>query len=286
MSQAIETTAYVLGAYGQVAPKDAKIHKVLRWLAANRHGNRWQSTKDTAAIVYALSEHAAASGELDAEFALTVKVNGKELMSAKVDKSNVLSFDGTRVLMGLDVPAGETTVEITREGKGVLYYSVHLKCFNAADVFTPDKGSVEITRSYAKVRWEGKEKIAEDLKEGDTVSSGDIVEVTLSMDASGLHEYMMIEDPIPAGFEIQKEEERFYGGWHGRWTGWYSRIEARDEKVCIAATSMNGHQTVSYLLRAETPGSYRILPVRAWNMYVPEIAGSSGGFKLKVDDKK
>ncbi|HEU4338684.1 MAG TPA: MG2 domain-containing protein, partial [Planctomycetota bacterium] len=47
MSHSIETTAYVLRAYGKVAPKDAKIHKIVRWLAANRHGNRWHSTKDT-----------------------------------------------------------------------------------------------------------------------------------------------------------------------------------------------------------------------------------------------
>ncbi|HKS15703.1 MAG TPA: alpha-2-macroglobulin family protein, partial [Planctomycetota bacterium] len=286
MSHSIETTAYVLRAYGMVSPKDAKIHKIVRWLAANRHGNRWHSTKDTAAIVYALSEYAAASGELDAEFALTVKVNGKDLVTAKIDKTNLLSFDGTRVLKGLEIPAGETEVEFVREGKGVVYYSVHLKCFNAADVFKPSEGTVAISRTYSKVRWEGKEKIAEELKEGDTVVSGDIVEVTLGLDASGMHEYMMVEDPIPAGFEIQKEEDRFYGGWgRGRWTWWYSRIEARDEKVCVAATTLNGHNSVTYLLRAETPGEFRILPTRAWNMYVPEIAGSSGGFRIKVADK-
>jgi uncharacterized protein YfaS (alpha-2-macroglobulin family) len=118
------------------------------------------------------------------------------------------------------------------------------------------------------------------------VTSGDIIEVALALDASGLHEYMMIEDPIPAGFEILKEEDRFYGGWGGRkWGWWYSRIEARDEKVCVAATSLNGHQSVTYQLRAETPGEFRILPTRAWNMYVPEIAGSSAGFRLNVKDK-
>ena len=289
MSHSIETTAYVLRAYGMVSPKDAKIHKIVRWLAANRHGNRWNSTKDTAAIVYALSEYSSASGELDAELALTVKVNGKDLISARIDKSNLLSFDGTRVLKGLEIPAGETQVEIVREGKGVVYYSVHLKCFNAADTFAPSEGTVAISRSYAKVRWEGKEKIVEELKEGATLVSGDIVEVTLGLDASGMHEYMMIEDPIPAGFEIQKEEDRFYHGWgwgRGRWGWWYSRIEARDEKVCVAATTLNGHQSVSYLLRAETSGEFRILPTRAWNMYVPEIAGSSGGFRIKVVDKK
>jgi hypothetical protein len=287
MSQSIETTAYVLRAYGQVSPKDAKIHKIVRWLAANRHGNRWNSTKDTAAIVYALCEYASASGELDAEFTMTVKVNGQELIAAKIDKSNLLTFDGTRILKGLDVAAGETIVEIAREGKGVVYYSVHLKCFNAADTFAPSEGTVAISRSYAKVRWEGKEKIVEELKDGDTVVSGDIVEVTLGLDASGLHEYMMIEDPIPAGFEIQKEEDRFYGGWlHRKWGWWYSRIEARDDKVCVAATSLNGHQGVTYLMRAETPGEFRILPCRAWNMYLPEIAGSSGGFRIQVVDKK
>ncbi|HZL71758.1 MAG TPA: alpha-2-macroglobulin family protein, partial [Planctomycetota bacterium] len=199
MSHSIETTAYVLRAYGKVSPKDPKIHKVIRWLAANRHGNRWHSTKDTAAIVYALSEYASASGELDADFALTVKVNGKELISAKVDKTNLLNFDGTRILKGLDVPAGETVIEISREGKGVVYYSAHLKCFNAADTFAPSDGTVKIARTYSRVRWEGKEKVADELKEGDTLKSGDIVEVTLALDASGLHEYMMIEDPIPAG---------------------------------------------------------------------------------------
>ena len=287
MSHSIETTAYVLRAYGLVAPKDAKLHKVIRCLAANRHGNRWHSTKDTAAIVYALAEYASSSGELDADFALTVKVNGRELIAVKIDRSNLLTFDGTRVLKGLEIPAGETQVEIVREGKGVAYYSVHLKYFNVADAFAPTQGTVAISRSYARVRWEGKEKIVEPLKEGDAVVSGDLVEVTLNLDASGLHEYMMIEDPIPAGFEIQKEEDRFYGGWaRGGWGWWYSRIEARDEKVCVAATSLDGHRTVGYLLRAETPGEFRILPARAWNMYVPEIAGSSAGFRLRVEDKK
>jgi hypothetical protein len=127
--------------------------------------------------------------------------------------------------------------------------------------------------------------MTEDLKPGAAVKSGDLIEVTLTLNADGLHEYMMIEDPLPAGCEVQKEE-RFYGGWHGRrWGWWYSRIEARDERVCVAATTLNGAQSVSYLMRAETPGDFHVLPARAYNMYVPEIAGSSAESRLRISER-
>ena len=62
-------------------------------------------------------------------------------------------------------------------------------------------------------------------------------------------------------------------------------MEARDERVCITATTLNGTNTVSYLMRAEAPGDFRVLPTRAYNMYVPEIAGSGTGWKSTVKDK-
>ncbi len=287
MSQVIETTAYVLRAYVLVDPQNPKVHKVVRWLAANRQGDRWNSTKDSAAIVYALSDYVAATGETDADYALTVKVDGKELLSARATKENLFSFDGTRTLKGTAVPKGAREISFEKTGKGRIYYSVRLQVFNAADRFDAVSGTVSIERTYARVTYDGKERIVEPLKEGDVLKSGDLVEVTLDLTADGAHEYMMIEDPLPAGFEVQKEE-RFAGGGprRGRWGWWYARIEARDERVCIAATAMDGRRSVSYLMRAEQPGDFRILPSRAYNMYVPEIAGSSAGSRIRVEDAK
>ncbi len=283
MSNTIETTAYALKALVAADPKDAKIHKIVRWLAANRQGNRWNSTKDTAAVVFALSDYMSVSGELDPDFTLVVKLDGKELMRERITKANVLSFDGSRVL---PAAAGDHEVTIEKEGRGALYYAAHLKYFLAEEDLKESTGSMTLQRSYAKVTYRGKDRDVEDLENGATVKSGDLIEVTLTVTADGPHEYMMIEDPLPSGFEVVKED-RFYGqgGGRRRWNYWYSRVEARDDRVCVASTSFNGTQTVTYTLRAETPGEFHVLPARAFNMYVPEIAGWSSESRIKVTEK-
>ena len=288
MSNNIETTAFVLKALIARDAKDKRLHKIVRWLSANRHGNRWHSTKDTAAIVYALTDYIEASGELDADYALTVKLNGKEFMTQKITRENVLTFDGNKLLKAAEFVNGDNEITIEKKGKGATYYAVYLKYFDAVEDFKASTGTVKLERTYSKVTYDGKNRVLTELKPGEAVKSGDLLEVRLDVTADGAHEYMMIEDPLPAGCEVQKEE-RFYGGWAwaGRhWGWWYSRLEARDERVCIASTYLSGSQTVSYLLRAETPGEFHVLPARAYNMYVPEMAGTSAESRMTIVEKK
>ena len=72
------------------------------------------------------------------------------------------------------------------------------------------------------------------LASGATVTSGDEIEVTLSVSADRDYEWLMMDDPLPSGFEPIRE---YYGhyGWH--WNYWYSRKEFRDQKVSIAMTT-------------------------------------------------
>ena len=177
-------------------------------------------------------------------------------------------------------------ITIEKEGTGNLYYSVYLKYYESKEGFEPSKGAIRIERTYSRVTWEGKQKVMVPLEDGATVKSGEEIEVTLKLECDGNYEYVMIEDPIPAGCEIVKEDS-FYGLWgcRGRWRWWYSRIEARDDKVCVAATYLRGGQAIQYTLRAETPGDFHVLPTFAYNMYATEIAGSSGENRIKVTDR-
>ena len=45
-----------------------------------------------------------------------------------------------------------------------------------------------------------------------------------------------------------------------------------------------GKHSVSYRLRAETPGAFSALPARAAAMYAPELKGNSDELKVKVED--
>jgi len=95
----------------------------------------------------------------------------------------------------------------------------------------------------------------------------------------------MLDCPMPSGFEAVRE----YWGHHGwgRWNYWYSRKEFRDQKVSIAMTTLwRGQHVATYRMRAETPGSFHVLPSQVFNMYHPEIGGNSEEFRVKVVDKQ
>jgi uncharacterized protein YfaS (alpha-2-macroglobulin family) len=75
----------------------------------------------------------------------------------------------------------------------------------------------------------------------------------------------------------------YYGhyGWH--WNYWYSRKEFHDQKVSIAMTRLSqGRSEASYVMRAETPGEFHVLPCQVFNMYHPEIGGNSSEFGITV----
>ena len=121
------------------------------------------------------------------------------------------------------------------------------------------------------------------LDSGATVQSGDEIEVTLTVEADRDYEWLMMDDPLPSGFEPIRE---YYGhyGWH--WNYWYSRKEFHDQKVSIAMTHLwHGRHVAQYRMRAETPGDFHALPAQVFNMYHPEIGGNGGEFRIKVVDK-
>jgi uncharacterized protein YfaS (alpha-2-macroglobulin family) len=46
-----------------------------------------------------------------------------------------------------------------------------------------------------------------------------------------------------------------------------------------------GKHSVSYRMRAETPGQFSALPTRAAAMYAPELKGNSDEMKIGVKDQ-
>jgi uncharacterized protein YfaS (alpha-2-macroglobulin family) len=162
-------------------------------------------------------------------------------------------------------------------------YSIFLRYYAVEEVFQASKGGIVVERSYSRVRHEGANRIVEKLADGDTVKSGDEIEVTVHVRGDKHYEWLMLEIPMPSGFEAVREYYGYYG-WY--WNYWYSHKEFRDEKVAVAMTNLwtNHDNVVTYTMRAEVPGSYDTLPALVFNMYHPQIGGNSAGFRLKVVD--
>jgi hypothetical protein len=280
----IEVSAAALRAYIACDPKNEIVPKLVGWLALRRQGNYWASTKQTAMVVYAFVDYLALTGDLNPDMTITLSVNGDKVFSERVTKENWQKFDGMRKFSASQLNAGENTITIEKTGTGTPIYSVYAKYYAEAENMAPSQGGIRVDRTYARVIHENGKEIILKLESGATVTSGDEIQVTLTVDADRDYEWLMMDDPLPSGFEPVRE---YYGhyGWH--WNYWYSRKEFHDQKVSIAMTHLyHGQHVAQYRMRAETPGDFHALPSQVFNMYHPEIGGNSAEFRIKVEDKK
>ena len=71
------------------------------------------------------------------------------------------------------------------------------------------------------------------------------------------------------------------------WEGLHAYRELRDDRVSFFMTTIaRGQHSISYRLRAETPGKVSALPATIEGMYAPELVGNSDEFKLRVNDRE
>jgi hypothetical protein len=60
-------------------PRDPLVSSLAEFLVRKRSGRWWNTTRGTAAVVTALADYAAATGELDASYTARLFLNGRQL---------------------------------------------------------------------------------------------------------------------------------------------------------------------------------------------------------------
>ncbi|MBT3200103.1 MAG: hypothetical protein HN350_09320 [Phycisphaerales bacterium] len=286
-----ESTSWVLQAMLTVNPKSKYVPLAVNYLVRSRRGLYWRNTKSTAMAVLALARYAKQTGELDCDQTYEISVDGQVTRTMRVTRKNVFTFDDRIVLDAEALPPGKHTVKITRKGKGVLYWGAHLRYVDTAARIKGGGNQLAIERKYFKLTrekftntrrvWRGGKHVTEKfpdmrykktpMKFGDEIASGELIEVQLNITCDHNFEYMMFEDPKPSGCEPHRLRS---GGTYGG--GTYANMELRDTRVVFFASWMpEGKRSISYKLRCEQPGTFRVLPTAGEAMYSPFIEAIS-----------
>ncbi|MCM8769527.1 MAG: carboxypeptidase regulatory-like domain-containing protein [Candidatus Omnitrophica bacterium] len=278
----IEATAFALRAILAIDPKRIELPGIVRYLVMRKRGGMWYSTKDTAVCLFAFTDYLKIFDELSPDYLVSLSVNGSTLAREKVDRKSLEKFSTSVTLPAESFAAGKfNAIKIEKQGKGNLDYSHVIRC-SVRDMFMTDfDGGFKVSRRYTELEpREGGEENGNKIHVYDDIQrvlkSGERIRVEIKISGGEKYEYVMIEDPIPAGFEVVDELQG--DSW------WYCRREVRDEKVTFF-TSIWGEKekTIVYYLRAETPGLYHILATKAQLMYLPEVWGRSQGSLLTVE---
>ena len=126
------------------------------------------------------------------------------------------------------------------------------------------------------------------------VKSGDEILVKLRVHSKNEdYQYFMLEDPLPSGAEVIKDDWAFkiegendyagYGYYYWRW--WYADKDIRDDRVTFFSTYIGkGVYEFSYIMQVQIPGEFNINPAKGMLMYYPEVNGNSENLVMKVTD--
>ena len=173
---------------------------------------------------------------------------------------------------------------------------------------TPEDAGIQVERWYE--RYDTGEPVT-------SVAEGELVRVRLRLTVPALRQFVVLDDPLPAGLEAvdlslrtaaalpgpganasprdepvegeRREDENThwaYGSWDSGWWSPFDHRELRDDRVVYSATMLwPGTYTATYIARATTPGTFIRPPAHAEEMYNPGINGRSDGGVFVVRER-
>ena len=294
----VEATSFALRALLAIDPKNKLIEPVTNWLVKNRRGAQWSNTRDTAIVVLALNDYLRVSGEVQPVMSYQLLVNGNAVASKQITADDALSAPSKFAISRELIHDGPNEISIVRNsGNGPIYFSAAAEFFSLEEPLKPAGNEIFVRRQYFKLvnhptLLKGFVSERVPLNDGETVKSGDRLEVVLTVEAKNNYEYLLFEDLKPAGLEavqLRSGEDLFVrelksgGGFTGRQRWVYQ--ELRDRKVALFIDHLpEGVWQLSYEMRAEAPGAFHALPVLGHAMYVPEIRTNGAELRLRVVD--
>ncbi|MBA4066030.1 MAG: hypothetical protein C0501_20385 [Isosphaera sp.] len=277
-----EVTATVMKALVAHDPHDPLLPGVLAFFHATKRGDRWDSTKDTASVLYALCDYlAAVKAGPAAAGEVKVSVNGV------ADGTTTLDGPTSKVitLTGKDLKPGENVFAVTgpdAKAGGLARVVVAFTRGPGADIPARDHG-VKVERTVSVRAADG---TWAELKTGAAVPAGSYVRVrvTATPGPGTQLQYTLLESPKPAGGEtVPADDGRFAKDAPPRQ---HVLREDREAMTCFHYERAAGPVTAEFVVLTEFAGEFRLAPARVELMYKPTVGGHSDSFVLKVGAKK
>ncbi len=281
-----ETTAFALKLLLVEDRSSGLMPKAARWLAENRDGDYWYSTKQTSMVIQGLTDYLAVSGELANTSDVEVLVNGVSVGKRHFGPADAFGAPWqVKVAPGQQGNGGQVTIR--KSGNGITYWSTENNWYSAdRKNFQQGQLALNITRDYyvlQKRQDKPTDAITYDLVPlKGPVHVGDIVAVRLALSGTSW-KYLLAEDPIPAGTEFLPESGLYTinqkPSW---WADWYTRKEFHDDRAAFFNDDFATRREYVYLLKVDNPGKFAISPADAGPMYQPNIETTTDPATLEV----
>ena len=259
---------------------DSLIPGVLAYFHSTKRGDRWDSTKDTACVLYALCDYLAQVRAGPAAAGIVkVALNSTEIGNVKLDSP----ASKTMKAAGTNLKAGENSISVTgADATGGALVRVTVSFIRTNGTLTPARDhGVKVARTVSVRNADGKWS---ELKSGASIPTGSYVKIrTTATPGTGNLQFFLLESPKPAGCEtIAADDRRF--PLDPLAVGHVLR-EDREAMTCFHYEH-GDRAAAEFVVLAEFAGEFTLPPARGELMYQPTNGGHSDSFVLKVTPKK
>jgi hypothetical protein len=250
--------------------KDA--HKVINWLLKARKGDHWTSTHENAMVFWSMSTYLRKYEKEDPNFAASVYINKDKIINTMFKSpTDPIYTQGYKFKPGTK---GEMTMDIEKLGTGMLYYYVKYQYMLKE---YPKKKDAGFNVSKAFFDYDTGEEIKNNV-----FIRGKRYIVKIYLYTPKDRVFAVINDQLPAGFEpvnldfaTEGNEKKVQEGGQWWWGSFYHNEKYIDRVIFSADYLYSGNHTITYVVRATTPGNYQVPQIWAEEMYFPETFGYS-----------
>lgn len=298
---AVRPFARLLSATLAIDPAHAQMGALVETLVEHgrRINNYYWNTQDYGSLVLALLDFERLRKQGAAG---TIRIAGAKGTLITRDVTGNETRDTTFALTGL-VSGNTVPITVTTSGGTLpVYYYLTVREVPKTRPLNPIDRGIQVERWYERI--DNRQPIMR-------IAAGELVRVRLRIRIPTDREFVILDDPLPAGLEAvdlslrtvrppgledfsedpaedrRSEEDDSYEWYFGSWDSgvWsaFDHKELRDDRVIYFATYLwQGVYTATYLARATTPGTFAVPPAHAEEMYNPGVNGRTGGGEFVV----
>jgi len=294
----IFNTAVVIYALAQLDPASISLPLGLSYLMSHRNSHGlWSSSFESSWVLMAIAKAIQGAGYYQADYAFRADLNESVIVDGLATGPDSLNAIDTSVPVSALYANSPNTLLIQRgEGAGTLFYRLDLHTYQPAARAPAINRGINLQRDYYP---EGEGcPTAEGCEPLHTVTLRpdglpQFVTVVLTINLAESMYNLKIEDFIPAGAEIVNPRlltsptiressdslfdprTPFLNGW-GWW--YFDQPQINDDSVLWTADYVPaGTYLLTYDLLPYQRGIFQVLPAHAWQMFYPEVQGTTSG---------
>jgi uncharacterized protein YfaS (alpha-2-macroglobulin family) len=269
----VETQAAIIETFSLLDRDKTMVREQQIWLLRQKQTQSWKTTRSTADACYALLMN----GQLlSSKQKIEVSVNKTPLKPARQEAGTGYFRQD---IPKSDISRQSADITVNAATDDFAYGAVYWQYFEDMDKVKSAGAGLGIVKRLYKVTHTASGDQKTEVKEGEVLHIGDIIEVSLQISSDRRLDFVHIKDLRASGTEPSDVLSTYH--WQNG-LGYYQ--STRDASTNFFIDNMpKGNFQLNYTLRVEQAGVFNSGMATAQCMYAPEYAANSTAIILKVE---